>query len=144
MSAAWLDLMARLERLGSVAGQRLDPGVRHVALLQVARAAEEVAVLATLLAEVAEGGKLAPGDVRAELDRLARDLEVLSGAAILLDARPDQESTAVVLRLVDRHGAAAAGRARLVLSVSPGHSGDGRSDRKGPARDPGVVGGVPS
>jgi hypothetical protein len=145
MAAAWLDLMTRLERLGALADRRLDPGVRQVALLQVARECEEVATLATLLAESAAGGVMGTADVRAELDRLGRDLEVLTGAAILLDVRPDQDTSAAMLRVVDRHGGAAARRARLVLGVN-GAGWAARPDGAGAGRsgDPGVIGGVPS
>lgn len=145
MAATWLDLMERLTRLGDLASGRLDPGVRQVALLQVARECEEAAVIAALLAENDDGvNRMAPGDVRAELGRLGRDLEALTGAGLLLEVTPpDGEFLPVMLRLVDRHGRAAALRARLVLGVEDQEPGvrARRARASGPSRDPGVIGG---
>ncbi|WUH93725.1 hypothetical protein OG900_28835 [Streptomyces sp. NBC_00433] len=145
MAASWLDLMERLTRLGDLAGGRLDPGVRQVALAQVVRECEEAAVIAAFLAETGDGAdRLPTGEVRSELDRLGRDLDALTGAGLLLEViPPDGEFVPVMLRLVDRHGRAAALRARLVLGAEdrgPGRVGRGVR-ASGPPRDPGVTGG---
>lgn len=137
-SGTWLDLMERLTRLGELADRKLDPGVRHVALTQVARECDEASVIASVLAD-AGAGLSSSGGVQAELTCLGRDLEVLSGAGMLLELAPDREVADVMLRAVVRHGSAAARRARRVLDLGVDAAVGSRSPR-----GPDSVGGVAS
>jgi hypothetical protein len=64
-------------------------------------------------------------EVRAELARLGRDLDALTGAGILLEvAGHDAQFVPVMLRLIVRHGEFAAQRARLLLATEYGPAGD--------------------
>ncbi|MBD0736152.1 hypothetical protein [Streptomyces sp. CBMA29] len=56
-------------------------------------------------------------EVHAELARLGRDLDALTGAGLLLEvAGHDRDFVPVMLRLIVRHATFAAGRARFLLA----------------------------
>lgn len=67
-------------------------------------------------------------DARAELARLCRDLDALTGAGLLLEvASHDAEFVPVMLGVIVRHGEFAAQRARLLLATEyapPAEPGD--------------------
>ncbi|SFF54068.1 hypothetical protein SAMN05216251_11830 [Actinacidiphila alni] len=72
------------------------------------------------------------GDRQTELARLARDLDALTGAGMLLEvASHDAQFTPVMLRLIVRHGEFAAQRARRLLATEYRLAGDRGSTDEG-------------